>query len=132
MPRLYVVAAVIYSRDQKQILLARRPRHLHQGGLWEFPGGKLEAGETPALALHRELVEEIDIAITRCEPLVKIQHDYPDKSVLLDFWSVTDFDGVPQGLEGQEVRWVGIDRIRDYEFPEANKAIIDLLVDRSL
>ena len=96
-----------------------------QGGLWEFPGGKVEVDETIQQALVRELKEELDIIAECFEPLVVIEHDYGDKIVRLDVWLVTQFDGVPVGCEGQQVKWSTIDELTRYEFPAANKKIIE-------
>jgi len=122
MRRIHVVAAVI-ERDG-EILIARRPDHVHQGGKWEFPGGKVEAEEATLTALQRELAEELDIQVTAAQPLIKIAHDYPDKQVLLDVWRVTGFCGEPRGHEGQETRWVKSEALADYEFPAANVPIV--------
>ncbi len=122
MKRIHVVAAVI--RSAKGVLIARRPDHLHQGGKWEFPGGKVESNEVPWDALVRELHEELDIVSTHGEPLIKIAHDYPDKSVLLDVWMVDGFQGQPRGVEGQEIRWVEPDELAEYQFPAANRPIV--------
>src|SRR5690606_21783037 len=92
MRRIHVIAAVIRD-DQGCILIARRPDHVHQGGLWEFPGGKLEDGEQRFDGLVRELREELGITVTQARPLLDIRHDYTDKSVRLDVWLVTGFDG---------------------------------------
>ena len=85
MKRIHVVAAIIVGPD-KQIFISRRGDHLHQGGLWEFPGGKIEVGESPETALARELFEEIDIHIIASQPYMQVEHDYVDKKVLLDIW----------------------------------------------
>lgn len=122
MQRISVAAAVIVRGDE--VLLARRPDHVHQGGKWEFPGGKLEAGETPADGLHRELLEELGIEVLSARPLIRIPHDYPDKSVLLDVWRVDGFAGEPQGREGQQIRWVPLPELPQYEFPAANLPIL--------
>jgi 8-oxo-dGTP diphosphatase len=118
-----------------EVLIAKRPDHLHQGGLWEFPGGKVETGETLLEALDRELHEELDIRVC-CEPLVneqftesnrpliQIRHAYPDKTVLLDVWKVNRFEGQAFGKEGQLVRWVPLDELSSYSFPQANLPII--------
>lgn len=99
---LHVVAAVI--RDEVgNILLAQRPANKHQGGKWEFPGGKLEVGEAPAQALNRELEEELGITVLQAKPLIKVRHVYPERAVLLDVWEVTAFSGDPHGREGQPV-----------------------------
>jgi 8-oxo-dGTP diphosphatase len=128
--RIHVVAAVIYG-DLGQILIARRPKHLHQGGLWEFPGGKIEAGESAYQGLVRELNEELAINVTTATPYMQVSHDYRDKHVLLDIWQVTAFTGEPRGVEGQECRWVPLTELlgdaSSYEFPEANKPILQKL-----
>lgn len=132
MKRILVVAAVI--RRDGHILIAERPAHLHQGGLWEFPGGKVEAGEAVADALVRELQEELGITPTVSSPMIRIAHDYPDKSVCLDVWSVTAFEGEPHGREGQPIRWVTPDELPRFAFPAANQPIVSAarLPDRYL
>lgn len=122
MKRILVAAAVI-RRDGK-ILIAQRPLDKHQGGLWEFPGGKVEDGEPVQQALVRELEEELGITVTASRPLIRITHDYPDKSVCLDVWEVSDFRGEAHGREGQPVRWVSESELGDYEFPAANHPIL--------
>ena len=120
---LHVVAAVI--RDQSgQVLIAKRAADKHQGDKWEFPGGKVDVGESPIQALSRELDEELGIQVTTAQPLIKIQHDYPDQSVLLDIWEVTDFVGKAFGKEGQPIKWVESVDLAQHEFPEANIPII--------
>ena len=123
MKRIHVAAAVIRGADG-QILLAKRPEDKHQGGLWEFPGGKVESGETVQAALARELEEELDIRPTAARPLIQVRHDYPDKQVLLDVWEVSAFTGEPHGAEGQPLAWVSPRQLGDYEFPAANRPIV--------
>ncbi|MDO9320375.1 MAG: Nudix family hydrolase [Pseudomonas sp.] len=123
MKRVHVAAAVIRGADGR-ILLARRADQQHQGGLWEFPGGKVEAGETVAAALRRELQEELGITVTSARPLIKVQHDYPDKQILLDVWLVSAFSGEPHGAEGQPLAWVVPRQLPEYEFPAANAPIV--------
>jgi 8-oxo-dGTP diphosphatase len=118
-----VVAAVIRGREGK-ILVSRRPAHLHQGDKWEFPGGKIEAGEAPQAALSRELREELGITPVVSRPLIRITHHYPDKSVCLDVWEVIAFSGQPAGREGQAIEWVEPALLGKYEFPAANLPII--------
>ena len=118
------VAVGVIQDPQGRILIARRPEHVHQGGLWEFPGGKVDEGETLADALARELAEELSIEVRASEPLIDIRHDYPDKSVLLQVCRVTDFSGAARGNEGQPVRWVEPAALPDYRFPEANRPIL--------
>ncbi|MCQ1775516.1 8-oxo-dGTP diphosphatase MutT, partial [Neorhizobium galegae] len=123
MKRVHVAAAVIRGVDGR-ILLARRADTQHQGGLWEFPGGKVEADESVATALSRELQEELGIQVTAARPLIKVQHDYPDKQVLLDVWEVSAFTGEPHGAEGQPLEWVAQRDLPNYEFPAANAPIV--------
>jgi len=98
MALIHVAVAVIVN-EQKQVLIALRQAHQHQGNLWEFPGGKVELGETTELALTREVKEELGVEIAKATPLIEIRHDYQDKSVLLDVWSTRYFEGEPKGLE---------------------------------
>ena len=123
MKRVHVAAAVIRSNDGR-ILIARRADSQHQGGLWEFPGGKVEAGEAVEIALARELNEELGIVVTQARPLIKVRHDYPDKQVLLDVWEVDGFTGEPHGAEGQPLAWVSARELSQYDFPEANQPIV--------
>ncbi|PTU79972.1 hypothetical protein DBO86_05375 [Pseudomonas indoloxydans] len=123
MKRVHVAAAVIRGVDGR-ILIARRPDDKHQGGLWEFPGGKVEDGEAVRVALDRELQEELGIRPQAARPLIQIRHDYPDKQVLLDVWEVSAFSGEPHGAEGQPLAWVSERQLLEYEFPAANKPIV--------
>jgi len=125
--RIDVVAGIIYNEDRTEILLALRPSTKHQGDLWEFPGGKIETGESPQTALIRELKEEIGITPKHIDPYVKLNYDYPDKKVCLDFWQVTQFVGVPVGVESQKIEWVPITQLREYRFPAANDVIVQKL-----
>ena len=120
---LHVAAGVIEDQAGR-ILLARRPAHLHQGGLWEFPGGKVEPDEDAGIALIRELGEELGINVTHATPLIRIPYRYPDRCVLLDVWRVDGFDNVAHGAEGQEICWVEPAQLREYEFPAANGPIV--------
>lgn len=121
--RVHVAAAAILN-EQGQVLIARRPATVDQGGLWEFPGGKLAPYETGLEALKRELCEELGIEITRAQPLIRIHHEYPDKHILLDVWETRQFSGEPFGREGQAVRWVEIADLYNYAFPAANLPIL--------
>lgn len=123
MRRIHVVAAVIRNAAN-EILIAERPKDKHQGGLWEFPGGKVEEGEAVEAALVRELEEELGIIATQFRPLIQIAHDYPDKQVLLDVWEVSAFHGEAHGRENQPVRWVAAEALPDYAFPAANVPIV--------
>jgi len=124
MSKVIHVAAGVIINSKGHILIAKRLADSHQGGLWEFPGGKLEAGETAEQALIRELNEELGIVSTSLEPLIQIRHDYSDKSVLLDVLRVTEFEGEAYGKEGQPIRWVAPENLNEFEFPAANVPIV--------
>lgn len=127
MKRVHVAVGVVMNAAN-QVLLAKRPNHLHQGGKWEFPGGKVENNETTSQALIRELQEEVNITVSDTTPLMTIAHDYPDKQVLLDIHIVKTFSGEPSGLEGQKVEWADLHKLQHYDFPAANAPIIDKLL----
>ncbi len=120
----HVEVAVGVIQRGKQIFISKRSDDLHQGGLWEFPGGKKEPNESIESALRRELDEELGIEVLSQNPLMVIEHDYGDKLVRLDIRIVTDFSGEPHGKEGQLTQWIDIQDLHTLSFPEANKAII--------
>ncbi|PJE57115.1 8-oxo-dGTP diphosphatase MutT [Marinomonas sp. BSi20584] len=111
-----------------EVFIALRNSNQHQGGLWEFPGGKCESSESAETALARELKEECGIAVTESSFYKMISHDYGDKQVELCFYKVTGFDGEPEGSEGQTVSWVAISNLSTYRFPEANQQIVSELM----
>ena len=123
-----VVAGVIFDAARARVLLALRKPDQHQGGLWEFPGGKVEAGEALVPALARELAEEIGIAVRETAPRCTLEHAYPDKTVRLHVFDVLGFDGEAEGREGQELRWVGLDELGGVAVPAANAEIVAGLV----
>ncbi|AHF04864.1 thiamine monophosphate synthase [Marichromatium purpuratum 984] len=110
-----------------RILIARRPEGVHQGGLWEFPGGKLETGESPVAGLARELDEELGIRVERSRPLIRVRHHYGDRRVLLDVHRVERYVGVPEGREGQPLDWVHPEAMNPDDFPAADRPIITAL-----
>jgi 8-oxo-dGTP diphosphatase len=118
------VAVGVIIDDRDRVLISRRAEDSHQGGLWEFPGGKVESGESLREALARELLEELDIQIVGSEPLLEVRHEYSDRAVLLDVHLVRTFRGRPRGLENQPLAWVTPDRLSDYRFPAANAPIV--------
>ena len=120
---VHVAAAVIENRDG-EVLLTRRPAHAHQGGLWEFPGGKVEPGEPVDRALRRELLEELGIEVREHRPLIRVRHDYAECRVLLDVHRITRYAGAPHGLEGQPLRWVAPAGLADYPMPAADRPIV--------
>jgi 8-oxo-dGTP diphosphatase len=121
------VAVGAISDPRGRILLTRRPDHAHQGGLWEFPGGKLEPGEALARGLERELYEELGIRLRSSTPLIRVHHHYGDRQVLLDVHRVTGFTGEPHGREGQPLRWVHPEAMEAELFPAADRPIITAL-----
>lgn len=120
---IHVAAAAIVNQNN-EVFICRRHADAHQGGLWEFPGGKVEPGETVQQALVRELHEETGIEITKSRPLIRVHHDYGDRSVLLDVWKVLNYTGDPHGREAQSVRWSSIAMLDPLEFPAADVPII--------
>ena len=121
---VHVAVGVILAPDNR-ILISRRATNSHQGGLWEFPGGKVEAAETVQEALYRELNEELGIEIGPASALLQVRHDYGDKAVLLDVWVVRQFTGCAQGCEGQPLAWATPGELANYRFPEANVPIVE-------
>lgn len=125
---VHVAVGVIENADG-DIFISKRHKDLHQGDKWEFPGGKVEADETVYDALVRELREECNIVVQSASPLTVIHHNYGDKRVVLDVWRVISFEGAIAQREGQEWRWVPAYALQAYQFPKANEAIIELLVE---
>ncbi len=122
-PLIHVAVAVIKNK-KNQYLIAKRLKHVHQGGQWEFPGGKVEIGETTLGALTRELQEEVAIQLQTARPFIQVKHHYEDRSVLLDVWLVTEFSGQAEGCEGQSIAWQPIDALIPEKFPQANWPIM--------
>ncbi|MGH8040556.1 MAG: Nudix family hydrolase [Rudaea sp.] len=121
------VAAGILRDERGHILLAQRPSGKHLAGLWEFPGGKCEPGESGATALRRELAEELGIQTGTIEPLIAVPWRYPEKSVLLDVFEVHDWRGEADGREGQALRWVAPAELSSLPMPEADRPVIAAL-----
>lgn len=119
------VAVGVMIDDRRHVLLGRRLKGTHLAGYWEFPGGKVETGESVSQALSRELLEELDIRVGMTSPLLEVRHDYGDKQVWLDVYEVMDWEGTPRGAEGQPIAWVGLRDLERFEVPEANAAIMD-------
>src|SRR3990172_3280184 len=112
------VAAGLLLQDGR-VFITRRPTNTHQGGKWEFPGGKLLSGETALAALKRELHEELGVEVEEAVPYMQVRHRYLDKEVLLDVWRVTAYRGAPHGREGQGARWAAPSDLVAPGFPPA-------------
>jgi 8-oxo-dGTP diphosphatase len=129
-PVILVSAVALVDADGR-VLLARRPAGKSMAGLWEFPGGKIEAGETPEAALIRELDEElgIDTAESCLAPLSFASHAYEDFHLLMLVYVCRKWNGTPRQLEGNELTWVRPARLRDYDMPPADLPLIPVLQD---
>ena len=123
MPKALSIVAAIIRRDGK-ILITKRPDNVHLAGLWEFPGGKVESGESLPAALEREIREELGVEITVDREYFSVEHEYPDKSVHLHFFDCTILRGEPQPLEVADLRWVKTAELVDFEFPPADAELI--------
>ena len=120
-----VVAAAVIERDGR-FLVTRRPQGAHLEGLWEFPGGKCDAGESLADCLRRELIEELNTDAVVGDEIFAITHDYPERSVTLHFFACS-LTRDPQPLLGQQMRWVARDKLGSLKFPPADDELIALL-----
>ena len=129
--RVVLVAAVALVDPDGRVLLAQRPEGKAMAGLWEFPGGKVEPGETPEHALIRELAEELGIGTWESclAPLTFASHGYPDFHLLMPLFACRKWDGQPQPHEGQRLAWVRPQRLRDYPMPPADLPLIPILRD---
>ncbi|MFW5970070.1 MAG: Nudix family hydrolase [Halofilum sp. (in: g-proteobacteria)] len=121
------VAVGVVRRPNGQVLVAERDQRRHQGGRLEFPGGKCDPEEPASTALARELREEVGIAVTRSEPLIRVCHDYGDRRVELETFLVNGWRGEPHGAEGQAVRWADPAQLTADRFPAANRPILAAL-----
>jgi 8-oxo-dGTP diphosphatase len=121
-----VVAAVLVNRVG-EVLIAQRPPGKWQEGRWEFPGGKLEPGESEEQAVRRELTEELGIRVEVTERLTGCRHDYGDRCVEMGLWLVLRYAGEPQGLDGQALKWVSLARLPKEDLLEADLPLIPAL-----
>ena len=124
---IHVTAAAL-TDGAGRVLISRRPDGVHQGGLWEFPGGKVEPKETPLVALARELDEELGITLRHARPLIQVRHEYGDRTIWLDVWRVESWSGEPRGREGQAIRWAPPKSLDRSLFPAADGPIITALM----
>lgn len=129
--KLLLVAAVALVDADGRVLISRRPEDKQLGGLWEFPGGKVDAGERPETALIRELKEElaIDVAESCLAPLTFASHAYDDFHLLMPLYVCRRWKGIARGAEGQEIKWVAPARLKDFPMPPADVPLIPHLVE---
>lgn len=131
MTRVVLVSAVALIDGDGRVLLAQRPEGKSMAGLWEFPGGKVESGESPEAALIRELKEELDIDTWQSclAPLTFASHGYADFHLLMPLFACRKWEGTPRGREGQVLKWVRAGALRDYPMPPADVPLIPILRD---
>jgi 8-oxo-dGTP diphosphatase len=122
--RIHIVAAIILNQGNTEVFITKRLADRHKGGYWEFPGGKVELGESVSTAMARELDEEIGISVIEQVPYHQLDYDYPEKSLTFDFILITQFSNDPYGKEGQEGQWVNVSDLSNYQFPEANLPVV--------
>jgi len=122
------VAAGILRDASGRVLITERLGDSPFAGLWEFPGGKISPGETPMSALARELYEELGIAIGACEHFMSVDHDYADRSVVIEFYLVTGWQSAPTGLEGQAIRWIDPEMLKSDELLPADIPVLKALL----
>ena len=128
---LKIVVSIALINNENEILLSKRPKKKHLSGFWEFPGGKVEEGETPEKALIREVKEELDIDINnKCiAPLSFSEFDYNNFQLLLLLYICRRWDGEPMSMENNKLEWVKPNMLRDYKMPPADDALIYCLQD---
>ena len=123
-----VVAALIW--DGRKFMICQRPAHKARGLLWEFVGGKVEPGETKPHALVRECREELDVTVDVGEAFMEVTHEYPDLTVHLTLFSASIVSGTPKKLEHNDIRWIAVDQIPQYDFCPADDEILQRLMER--
>jgi len=126
MKRIEVAVGVVYNQYD-QVLVGQRVVKDLYFEKWEFPGGKLESEETVESALAREFLEETGIQVISSEPLMIVEHDYPDRHVRLHVHTITEFEGEVSALEGQQLKWISLEELNDLDFLQGNQVILDRL-----
>lgn len=126
--KILQISVGIIRNAAGEIYITQRAADAHMAHKWEFPGGKIEAGETPQDAVIRELQEEVGIAATSLHQFDKLEYQFPDRHITLWFWLVDGWEGEPWGKEGQPGRWVAQQELVAEEFPPANAPVIEKLI----
>jgi len=129
-PLILVVAAALYDAAGR-VLIAQRPQGKHMAGRWEFPGGKVAAGEAERDALARELREELGLALTAARPFMRRKYRYPDREVELSLWLVESYEGTPRPLDGQALKWVPPEQLPAQDLLEADRPFVTALAGRA-
>ena len=128
-PCILVVAAALYDAAGR-VLIAQRPQGKHMAGRWEFPGGKVAAGEAEQAALARELREELGVELIAASPVMRLRHAYTDRDVELSLWVVERYRGVPQPLDAQHLKWVAAAQLPGENLLEADRPFVAALAQR--
>lgn len=123
---IHVVAAALFDASGR-VLIAERPTGKHMAGRWEFPGGKVAAGETEWVALGRELEEELGVQLQTAWFALRLRHDYTDRRVELSMWIVERYRGEPRGLDGQRLKWVAPAQLQAEDILEADRPFVEAL-----
>ncbi|OGT39473.1 MAG: hypothetical protein A3F12_03960 [Gammaproteobacteria bacterium RIFCSPHIGHO2_12_FULL_38_14] len=123
MKKLNAVTGILFN-EQREVLIALRPMTVTEPGVWEFPGGKVEINETLEEALIREFQEEVGVKVSQVKPFLKVEHRNEARHLILNSFLITEFQNIPTGCEGQEIRFVSTDTLNQYVFPKANREIV--------
>ncbi|MFJ7173634.1 8-oxo-dGTP diphosphatase MutT [Citrobacter freundii] len=126
--KILQIAVGIIRNQHNEIFITQRAANAHMANKLEFPGGKIEAGETPEQALIRELQEEVGITPTQSSLFEKLEYQFPDRHITLWFWLVESWEGEPWGKEGQPAQWIAQDALSAQDFPPANAPVIEKLI----
>ena len=126
--KILQISVGIIRNAEGEIYITQRAADAHMAHKWEFPGGKIEAEESPEQAVIRELQEEVGITVTSLQQFDKLEYQFPDRHITLWFWLVDDWEGDPWGKEGQPGRWVAQRELVAGEFPPANAPVIEKLI----
>ncbi len=121
-----VVAGALFD-SHGRVLIAQRPPGSHMAGRWEFPGGKINAGESELAALRRELLEELGVTLGAAERMLELSYNYPERRVELCMWRVTSYGGEPRTLDGQSLKWVDVALLEREDLLEADRPIVEAL-----
>jgi 8-oxo-dGTP diphosphatase len=127
MSKLVPVVVGILKKDDN-FLIAKRPPQVVMPGYWEFPGGKIEAGESQQAALTREFQEEIGIDVLKAQFLIQLNCLLPNRIVELNVWQILAYQGQPQGNEGQQICWAAVEQFKNFNFLPSNRELLDFLM----